>query len=589
MKSILQIWENEQKSRRQFLEFFGRTSAALALTSFAHPLAKPLRALAGPEIMGGERHKVTSLPFSPLAPSRQDALEFAKGFNWKVLISWGDVINSKLETFGFNNDYIAFTPLNSSSAPSSAPSTISKFSTSAPSTDNKVAKNKPQKDSGIPDSGMLWVNHETANPLFVSGLQPGETKSKEQVIKEQLAVGGTLLKVIHKNGQWDYVKSDPLNRRLHARTEIPLISTRPIMGATKAIGTLGNCAGGVTPWNSILTCEENYDVFYGEASYEGVKGSERKLRGSRVGWEKYFDYPPEHYGWVVEVNPLTGAAKKLTALGRFAHECATVTTAKDGRCVVYMGDDAEDRSLYKFIADRTGSLETGTLYVASLESGKWLPLVYEKNENLRKWYADQTDVLIRCREAASTVGGSILDRPEDIEIDPASGAIFVALTNNSMKKNYYGSILKLVEADNNPLSLEFSSSKFLAGGTTTGLACPDNLAFDRKGNLWVTTDFSDPKIGQGPYSDFGNNSLFYIPMSGPEAGRAFRVANSPTDAELTGPCFSPDGRTLFLSVQHPGEGSISLKNPTSRWPGGGNSTPKPSVVTITGPALDALI
>ena len=86
-----------------------------------------------------------------------------------------------------------------------------------------------------------------------------------------------------------------------------------------------------------------------------------------------------------------------------------------------------------------------------------------------------------------------------------------------------------------------------------------------------------------------HNSLFYIPMSGALSGQAFRVASAPVTAEFTGPSFSPDGRTLFLSVQHPGEGTTDLKQPLSRWPQGGNNMPKPSVVTITGPALDNLV
>jgi uncharacterized protein len=139
------------------------------------------------------------------------------------------------------------------------------------------------------------------------------------------------------------------------------------------------------------------------------------------------------------------------------------------------------------------------------------------------------------------------------------------------------------------LSLEFSHSTFVAGGKKSGLACPDNMVFDRKGNLWVTNDIPNDFLNFGPYSTFGNNGLFYIPMSGPDAGKVFQVAHGPIDSEFTGPSFSPDGRTLFLSVQHPGDDSTSLSDLRSHWPDGGNSIPRPCVIAITGPTLDALV
>ncbi len=182
-----------------------------------------------------------------------------------------------------------------------------------------------------------------------------------------------------------------------------------------------------------------------------------------------------------------------------------------------------------------------------------------------------------------------LDRPEDIEICPRTGAVYTTLTNNAAKMNFFGSILKLEEKNNDPFALEFKSSIFLTGGEESGLACPDNLVFDRRGNLWVTTDMPGSNMHKVPYTKFKNNGLFFIPMEGVNAGRAFLVASGPTDSELTGPCFSPDGRTLFLSVQHPGENSKNRENPTSRWPNGEKDIPRSSVVAISGPLLDTII
>ena len=196
--------------------------------------------------------------------------------------------------------------------------------------------------------------------------------------------------------------------------------------------------------------------------------------------------------------------------------------------------------------------------------------------------------MIRLREASKLVGGTRLDRPEDIEIDPHTGAVLISLSNNKPKGNLHGSILKLEEAQGQYDSLTFKPSNFLAGGEATGFSCPDNMAFDTAGNLWFTSDMSGSSMKKPAYAAFKNNGLYVIPRRGPQSGQVLQVASAPNDAEFTGPCFSPDGKTLFLSVQHPGETSPSVKELTSRWPGGGNTIPRPAVVTISGSGLENL-
>ncbi len=532
-----------QWNRRQFLDFLGRGSMIAA--------ASPLVGM-NIACTTTKNQVLGAFPIKGVAPDTNDDISLSEGLDYKVLVKWGEAINDK-ETFGFNCDFTQYIPLD-----------------------------------GKKDEGILWVNHEYTSQTFVSQVAPDTPKTKEQVIKEMQSVGGSLIRIKKTDSQWKLVPNDEYNRRLDGLSEIPIISERPIVGSTTAIGTFANCSGGLTPWGNILTCEENYDMFYGERDFS--TGAPRAIAyNSYYKWENFFDHPPEHYGWVVEVNPLTGEAKKLTGLGRCAHECATVFQAADGRCVVYTGDDANDECLYKFIADEVGSLEKGKLYVANIESGKWLSLNYDDQAILREKFKDQTEILIRAREAAKLVGGTPLDRPEDIEIDPNTKAVIVALTNNKPKGRYFGHLLKLVEKDNDPLSMEFESSTFLAGGEELGFACPDNLAFDPKGNLWFTTDISGSSVGVDPYIPFGNNSLFVVPSKGKNAGLPIRVATAPVDAEFTGPCFSPDGKTLFLSIQHPGEQSTGLDNLTSHWPDGGDSIPAPSVVAIQGKALDELM
>ncbi len=540
--------------RRRFLKFLGRGAIALG----ALPSASFLSACAGGSKRPGDR-----LPFRPLPATVRDEVTLADGFRYNIVVRWNDRINPD-DRFGSHNDFLAFLPLDPAA---------------------------PETSAG---DGILWANNEYLHPLLVSGVyDPRKLKkrSKAEVIAEQKLVGGSIIRVRKDlgTGEWKMVYDDKLNRRIDATTRIPFAWDRPIAGQNFAVGTLGNCAGGVTPWRTILTCEENYQEYYGERDYSGGKPGGVFTGECLFGWEKAITYPPEHYGWVVEVNPVTGEAKKLVALGRFSHESATVAVARDGRCVVYSGDDASDRCLYKFIADKPGSLERGTLYVADVTNGKWLPLRIDRNPVLAKSFKDQTDLLVRARYAAILVGGTPLDRPEDIDIDPLTGAVYLTLTNNTGKQNFFGSILKIVEGGNDPLSLEFRATTYLPGGPEQGFACPDNLAFDARGGLWMTSDMSGSSMNKPPYESFGNNGLFYIPTSGKAAGRSFRVAAAPMDAEFTGPCFAPDGKTLFLSVQHPGETSTSLDKLTSHWPDGGNTKPRSAVIAISGPSLEALI
>ncbi len=531
-------------SRREFLEFMGRTSLAAAVGAqlLGCTTPTPKTGFAG------------KLPFTPVAPSTDDTLSLASGLKYEVLLKWKDPLTRNGQNFGFNCDYTAYLPL--------------------------------RRDT--PDHGLLWVNHESVDPIFITGWTEGKKRTHADVTKEMKEVGGSIVQIRKTEGRWQPVPNGFYNRRITALTKIPFVSERPIEGSTHAIGTLANCAGGVTPWQTILTCEENYDKFFGENVNENGAVT-WKPGNDYVGWREVFKHPPEHYGWVVEVNPFSGDCKKLTALGRFSHECATTVIAPDGRCVVYSGDDASDECLYKFIPARAGSLEKGDLYVADTINGKWLSLNIESHPGLKNRFKDQTDCLINTREAARIVGATPLDRPEDVEIDPVSKAVFVALTNNKKKDNFHGSIMKIIEEKNDPRSLTFKASVFKTGGVATGFSCPDNLAFDRRGNLWFTSDISDKVVNTGEYTPFKNNALFYIPMSGSHAGEVFRVANAPMTAEFTGPSFSPDGRTLFLSVQHPGEGTTDLKNPLSHWPDGGAEIPKPSVIAISGESLDALV
>lgn len=491
-----------------------------------------------------------------LKATSTDQLELSPGLSARILIRWQDPINPRGDLFGYNNDFLAFLP----------------------------GKNK--------DEGFLWVNHEYVHPLIVSGYDraSGKPKTKSQIETERKNVGGSFVRISrNENESWTIDTQDPKNFRIDGTTPMSLVSERPIQGQMTAIGTTGNCCGGQTPWGTILTCEENTDDVFGDVNFSRIGNDwKRTFIPSKKAMAWNLGLPPEHYGWVVEINPQTKSCKKLTALGRFAHEGALVVETKDGRVAVYMGDDANNQHFYKFISSHPGSLSSGKLYVAKLETGTWELLSLE-NPKLKGHFADQTDLLIRTREAAKILGATPLDRPEACAQDPYSKGIFLSCTMNRKANRPYGSILKFMEKNNDPLSLEFTSETFLHGGPQTDFACPDNICFDPRGNLWFTSDIADDDLNQGSFSTFGNNGLFFVPMSGPFAGQAHRFASAPMEAEFTGPCFSPDGKTLFLSVQHPGASTENREHPTSHWPEGGQALPRPAVIAIEGPLLNRIL
>ncbi|MDL2343844.1 PhoX family phosphatase [Deinococcus sp. MIMF12] len=492
-------------------------------------------------------------PFRPVDTTNADTLTVPGGYRWQMLAPWGEVFTADGREIGFNHDYVGFFPA------------------------DLLEGGRSSTDA------LLTINHEYANALFVGGNTKDRTR--EQIEAEMRAVGVSVVRVRKSGGEWKIVP-DPRNRRLDAFTEMeltgPVRGSAAVKGATRVRGTVGNCSGGQTPWGTLLTCEENVD------------GYTKAWAGS--------GYEALHQGWVTEIDPFDPAwmPKKRTGMGRFRHENAAVTVAKDGRVVVYMGDDMQDACVYKFVsrgkvdpANRRANrelLEDGDLYVANFGNGTWALLDYARNKKLQEargadgkpLFTSQVDVLLDARASALAVGGTPVDRPEDIEIHPRTGEVYVALTNNSKHGNYFGQIIRFREEGDDWAATDFLWEVFAVGGPQSGFASPDNLVFDPYGNLWMVTDNSD--LGTNPIKAFhGNNAMFFFPTEGGNAGRAYRFAIGPVDAELTGPVWSPDGKTLFLSVQHPGEDSESLDTLTSTFGAKpGTRVPRPTLVAIEG-------
>jgi secreted PhoX family phosphatase len=509
-------------NRREFIKFLSYGSLTLSQLGLLQSCAQS---------------KIKSSKF----PSTKDDVVLIDGLEYYKIISWNDKMNSK-EVFGFNNDYLNIQEIS-------------------------------------PNELIMWANHEYVHPLFVSGYE----RTKENIDIEKSLVGGSLIKLKKEKKKWKFIVNDKHNRGVRGDTLIPFANGIKVRGSQVVEGTLANCAGGKTPWNTFLTCEENYDGFYGERDRSSDTITHKS---SRLNWHKH--YPknlPEHYGWVVEVDPYTGKAQKHTNLGRFAHESATCITSNSKKVVSYSGDDKNNEHLYKFVSKTGNNFKEGVLYVANIKKGKWLPLDLELSPILKEHFKTQLEVLTYPREAAKVLNATKLNRPEDIEIHPFTGDVFVALTNNKKKGDWHGSFLKISEKENDHASTEFTSATHLFGGEEAGFSCPDNMAFDKKGNLWFVTDISGGAIGKKPYKHFGNNGLFLIPHSGYQAGDIIQIGSAPNDAEFTGLCFDPTQETLFLSVQHPGERTTDLSQPTSNWPEKGK--PKPTVIAIHGEFLNS--
>ncbi len=556
-------------TRRRFLTFLGAGSAALTagstgvLSTGQEGGGVRSAAAAAAQTSGGGAEAF----FTPIEPTDEDDLILPEGFRYDVVRKWGDQITEDAP-YGYNNDYVAYFPIDALEGGQSS------------------------------QDGILWVNHEYADPKWVSEYQDGE-KTPEQIAEEKAAVGGSVFRIQKSGDNWEFVEDDQYNRRIDATTPMdltgPAAGSEEMEGADEVIGTLANCGGGVTPWNTVLTCEENFQDYYGASS--------DATETSRYRWNDDSDnaQPPEHYGWIAEIDPFDPESKprKHTWLGRLRHENAAVTLSESGKVVVYTGHDQEDQRIYKFVSTGTydpGNREAnldlltdGMLYVANFSNGRWVALDYENNPIFSdNGFTSQADVLVRAPEAVAIqegedeedVIGTPLDRCEDIEV-ASDGTVYAALTNNAKHGNFYGQILRITEAGNDPTAEEFAFEVFAAGGPQTGFASPDNLAFDRNDNLWIVTDMSSDKLNEGIYETFKNNGAFFMPAgTAGTGGDVFQFASGPVQSELTGPFFTPDGSTLFLAVQHPGEETKDTNEPTSTWPDG--DIPRPAVVAITG-------
>ncbi|MFN3859842.1 MAG: PhoX family protein [Roseateles sp.] len=656
----------------------------------------------------------TLLGFTAVAKSLEDKVSVPAGYTASVLIALGDPLATGVAAH--KNDG---TDTGYDKRSGDCHDGMEYFGLSATGTPDPASN----------DRALLGINHEYVNPTFLHVNGPSAApRPASEVDIEVDCHGVSIVEIAKTAGKFAYVQNSAFNRRITGATEIEisgparghaLAVTKFSPTGTRTRGTLNNCGTGKTPWGTLLTGEENWAGYYfraaGDQARRSAKANTALARygrsvtataaaASRYGWEtagtedKYArwntsvtgtssdgsdDYRHEVnlQGYITEIDPYstTSVVKKRTALGRMAHESAAFSKPVVGKpLAIYMGDDARNEYIYKFVtaqnwvaADATATdriatgdkyLDAGTLYVAKFNAdgtGQWLPLSIT-NPAIAGYagyaFADAGDVAMHSRIAGDAVGATKMDRPEWCGVHPTSGEIYFTLTNNSNRRlgavtgsqlnpdaanprvytdirgastvqqgNPNGHIIRVKEDGSDPAATRFTWDIYLFGaeaGAPTGIinlsglsadqdfSSPDGLVFTPSTGLcWVQTDdgaYTDVTncmmlaavpgaVGDGgPVTlDYGSNGTVTTRMGKkPTASTLKRFLVGPVDQEITGLCETPDGKVLFLNVQHPGEDTLAadIGNPakyTSHWPGnagygpgGANARPRSATVMV---------
>jgi uncharacterized protein len=625
-----------------------------------------------------EKRRKPLIGFQSVAPNTlplTDAVTVPQGYTARTLIAWGDALSVgphwnpatemtesvQLRTFGAHTDGMH----------------LFSFSES----ERRGSKH-----------GLLVTNHEYTDPGLVHATLTYATDAMtaERCNTQLAAHGVSVTEVIkpHRGSSWEVARPSRFARRITGNTPMKisgpaaghaLLKTQMDPTGMRVLGTLNNCAHGHTPWGTYLTCEENWNGYFGTKEAALTQSPLEKRYGvTRTGfgyrWHEVNDRfdvranpnEPNRFGWVVEIDPYNPHSEpvKRTALGRFKHEGAWVVVDDEDNVAVYMGDDERNEYIYKFVSalkfDKRGRrrhmntrhwniLDQGTLYVARFNangSGEWLPLVWGQNGlTPENGFADQGEVLIKTRQAADRLGATMMDRPEWGAVHPKTREVYMTLTNNSRRGNTpvssnnadgssgsgsanppvdatnprpdndYGHIIRWRESGNEVTATTFewdlfvqcgdkAATKTLGATYTAGefgnqtigyrgningddYGAPDGLWFDRDGRLWIQTDQAGD--GKGDWVNIGGNMML---CADTKTGETRRFLTAPPHAEVTGVVTTPDGRAMFVGIQHPGEDWVTSFIQNSTWPDNGanglttnsqigTSKPRSGVVVIT--------
>jgi secreted PhoX family phosphatase len=705
--SFNQVLERARLGRRGFLKGSSSLVAASMVGTGMAFLADSVKREGGVAAAATD----LSLSFSPVSKTIADTLTVPEGYTARVLLATGDPLKGGVTPYKNNG-----TDTNFEVRVGDHHDAMQYFGM------NQAGNGW---DPNGTDRALLCINHEVCEDLgFVHpngptnyGPESTEARPAIEIDKEVAAHGITIVEVVKQGASYQVDRDSPYNRRVTATTTFAI--TGPALGSDLMVtafspsgeqtrGTLNNCGHGYTPWGTFLSGEENFAGYFNRREDDSVRTAKEAtaLKRYSIGNETSGRYnwsraeAPTHpdlyqrwdagktasqadqdyrnigntFGWVVEIDPFDPSATPLkhTALGRFAHEGCWAAEAVAGQPLVfYMGDDARNEYIYKFVSTAKWDpsdagrglaagqkyLSQGTLYAATFNddgTGAWLPLTLD-NPKLANYadysFADQADVLINARIAAYAAGATKMDRPEWGGINPVNGDVYQTLTNNVSSSNgrgvktpldaanprYYadakgekttqgninGHIIRWRETGSNHAATTFTWDVYLFGAQAdagpdvnlSGLtpendfSSPDGLWFSQAvpGLLWIQTDdgyYTDATNCMmlaalpGPVGDGGTKMVTNkaVPLNGdadqqvntPMGQAASPVVLSrflvgPRDCEITGITESPDGKVIFVNIQHPGENSESVTDPTqftSHWPDGSNARPRSATVVI---------
>jgi secreted PhoX family phosphatase len=721
-ESIRDVLDRIDESRRHFVKTAVSSTALAAIGGVtAGSLVETVEAAPIPAGGGFAGIGFESIPPS-LAPVA-DRITVPPGYKVEVLAAWGDPITplganwlddasqdaaAQEQQYGMHNDGMHYFPF-------------------------PTAGGNGQSS----ERGLLCVNHEYTHEaiLHTDGLDastgiPSSLLTIQKIRKSQAANGVSVMEIRRTGGKWGVNRMSPFGRRITINTPVSISGpaaghalmqtvkynitpTGSVANGTsngrEGVGIANLCAHGFTPWGTYLTCEENWNGYFGTAASFTATKLERRYGVSKDGFgykwhdrDDRFDVrknPNEtnNFGWVVEIDPFDpkSVPVKRTALGRFKHESAQVAVGPDNAVAYYMGDDERNEYIYKFVCAQAWNprnrkanmnlLDQGTLYVAKFTStvvagksntfrGQWIALVPGTigldGKALREnpEFAAATDaevqalILIKTRMAGDAVGATMMDRPEWTALRTYSTGnrpgslysygpnmpleVYCTLTNNSRRGNTpvssnnpngstgaasanppvdvanprpdndYGHIIRWREDGNTCKALGFewdifvqcgdkATTKTLGGSYTAAghdgykgningadFGAPDGLWFDHFGRMWIQTD--QPGNATGDWVNIGSNTML---CADPNTKEIRRFLTSPPNCEVTGVVSTPDGRTMFCGIQHPGEDSPA-NNPAqfSNWPQSqwatnsagqplpntpGKSRPRSSVLVIT--------
>lgn len=659
----------------------------------------------------------TLLGFSAVAKNLADVVTVPAGYTASIIYALGDPLTAS--TSAYKND-----------------GTDSDFENRAGDHHDGMewfgldASSKPSRTAV--DRGLLAVNHEATTDeklsshfLHANGGTTTLPRPASEVDKETAIHGVSVVEVKKTGDKWATVQNSAFNFRLTALTDIEiagpargnaLMVTKYSPTGTKTRGTINNCGTGKTPWGSFVTGEENWVGYFTRSATDDAARADKSVTSlkrygrsqgaaSRHGWEtggtddKYArwnisktgtsstgsdDYRNEinAQGYIVEIDPYnkTRAAKKRTALGRYAHESGAFSLPVAGKpLAVYMGDDARNEYIYKYVsaanwdaADANSTdviatgdkyLDNGKIYVAKFNadgSGQWLELSLS-NPTVKGYtgyaFADEADVCVNTRLAADAVGATKMDRPEWCSVNPANGEIYYSLTNNSNRRvdptgssqlvpdsanprvytdlkgttkqegNPNGHLIRIKEASAGAAATSFTWDLYALGAQTDAdaskvnlsnltadqdFSSPDGLVFSpATGIMWIQTDdgaYTDVTNCMmlaalpGQVGDGGKKTLNYTKADGstlavdtqvgkaPTASTLKRFLVGPKACEITGLCETPDGKAVFINIQHPGETTLladiaDTSKYTSQWPSnagyGAGKRPRSATIVIT--------